>query len=135
MNPRTLTIENEPEVAAPTAAAVAAAVARMTPHGGPSFLILEGESGDYVQAAGGLGEFTVEWRAHGSGADFTHWKAGRSGSMTGEEVAIALNGHSLRVRTNERLGLADVVAICGAFLAGEPRPPGYAWRDITAMFA
>lgn len=128
-----LSTENKPNIRKPTAAAIAAAVARMTPRGGPSFLILEDNSESYVQAAGGDGVFTVEWRDVAA-ANFTHWKAGLPGSASVEEVAIPMNGHQIEVQGHERLGPADVVAILEAFRTGQPRPMAYAWRNITATF-
>ena len=54
----TLQVEDEAPVTAPTPAQVGAALARMTPDGGPGFIILEGRGDDYAQAAGGIGLFT-----------------------------------------------------------------------------
>ncbi len=129
----TLTVEGRENLEAATPDEVRAAVRSMTPNGGPGFLILEGRAQDYAQAAGGDGAFTVEWREYGTGG-FRHWTAGLQGQPDAGEVAIPTNGHVLRVRSNERLAAGDAETILLAYLAGQGRPPQYAWRDITASF-
>jgi hypothetical protein len=130
----TLTVEDEPLIESPSADTIRAVVERMTPEGGPGFIILDGRGADYAQAAGGDGAFAVEWREH-TGDAFRHWTAGLAGQPDTGEVAIPTNGHVVRVRSNEQLGAADVVTILGAFLAGLPRPAQYAWRDVSDLFA
>ena len=130
----TLTVEDEPTMERPSTEQLREVVDRMTPDGGPSFVVLEGRGDDYAQAAGGDGVFTVEWREH-RGEKFRHWKAGLPGRPTAGEVAIPTTGYEVHVRPNEQLSASDVVAILGAFLTGAGRPPQYVWRDMSDMFS
>jgi formate hydrogenlyase regulatory protein HycA len=128
----TLQVEDEAPVTAPTPEQVRAALARMTPDGGPGFLILEGRGDDYAQAAGGEGVFTAEWR-ESQGKGFRHWKAGQRGKPTKGKVVVPTHGARLTVQANERLGAAEVETILLAYLAGEGRPEQFEWRDISDM--
>jgi formate hydrogenlyase regulatory protein HycA len=128
----TLQVEDEVPVTAPTPEQVRAALARMTPDGGPGFIILEGRGDDYAQAAGGEGVFTAEWR-ESRGKGFRHWKAGRRGKPTKGKVVVPTHGARLTVQPNERLGGAEVETILLAYLAGESRPEQFEWRDISDL--
>jgi formate hydrogenlyase regulatory protein HycA len=128
----TLQVEDEAPVTAPTPAQVRAALARMTPDGGPGFIILEGRGDDYAQAAGGDGVFTAEWR-ESKGKGFRHWKAGLRRKPTKGKAVVPTNGAKLTVQPNERLGGAEVQTILLAYLAGQGRPDQFEWRDIGAM--
>jgi formate hydrogenlyase regulatory protein HycA len=126
----TLQVENEAPVTAPTPEQVRGTLARMTPDGGPGFIILEGRGEDYAQAAGGEGVFTAEWR-ESRGKGFGHWKAGQRGKPTKGKAVVPTHGARLTVRPHERLGGAEVETILLAYLAGEGRPEQFEWRDIT----
>ena len=128
-----LTLENRPPLLAPTLPDVRSAVDSLTPDGGPGFLVLEAEAGDYVQAAGGDKAFTAEWREY-SGEQFQHWVAGTRGLPGTEQIRIRTNGAAVTVNENERLQSADVKAIVEAFANREQRPPAYTWRDIAPRF-
>jgi hypothetical protein len=129
----TLRVEEEPALQGPTLRQVSAAVDRMTPDGGPSFLALEGPGEDYVQAAGGDGLYTAEWREY-AGTAFRHWVAGRPGAPVGPDVELPTNGAHVVVKENEQITREDVKSLLAAFAAGEARPARFAWRDITAIF-
>jgi hypothetical protein len=131
----TLQVEDKAPVTAPTPEQVRAALGRMTPDGGPGFIILEGRGDDYAQAAGGEGVFTAEWREC-KGKSFQHWKAGRRearirGKPTKGKVVVPTHGAQLTVQPNERLAEADVETILLAYRAGEGRPEQFEWRDIS----
>jgi formate hydrogenlyase regulatory protein HycA len=126
----TLQVEDKAPVTAPTPAQVRAALGRMTPDGGPGFIILEGRGDDYAQAAGGDGVFTAEWRET-KGKGFRHWKAGLRGKPTKGKAVVLTNGAQLTVQPNERLSASDVETILLAYLAGEGRPEPFEWRDIS----
>lgn len=89
----TLTLEGQPPVHRPTLAQVLAAVDSLTPDGGPGFLILDGPGGDYVQAGGGDGAFTVEWREY-TGRRFRHFVAGHPDRPAEHFITIRTNGCS-----------------------------------------
>jgi hypothetical protein len=129
-----LTLEDQPVLRAPTIKQVHAAVHALTPRSGPGFLILEGRSQNYAQAAGGDGAYTAEWREY-SGQQFRHWVAGVPGRPSKKEIAIPTNGFEVTVRENERLDAGDVKAILTAFADRKERPTHFAWRDITERFA
>jgi formate hydrogenlyase regulatory protein HycA len=126
----TLQVEDEDPVTSPTPEHVRTALARMSPNGGPGFIILERHGDDYAQAAGGDGVFTAEWREP-MGEGFRHWKAGQRGKPTRGKVVVPTNGAQLSVQPNERLGRAEVQAILLAYLAGQGRSEQFEWRDIS----
>lgn len=128
----TLTFEGGYPLIAPTRSAIEASVERLTPDGGPGFLLLEHNAGDYVQAGGGNGVFTTEWRAHDE-TGFRHWVIGRAGPVSPEEILIPGNGRHFVVRAHERLSQADVKTLLTAFADRQPRPPAFGWRDITSI--
>lgn len=129
-----LTAENRDPVQSPTVCQLKAAVASLTPRGGPGFLVLEGATEDYAQAAGGDGKFTAEWREYADGT-FMHWVAGLAHDSTNiEHVEIETNGCVVTVRKNEVLASEDVRSILGAFARGKGKPTQYVWRDITSNF-
>ncbi len=128
-----LTVEDEPDREAPGLESIRTAVDRMTPRGGPSFLVLEGRGEDYAQVAGGDGVYTAEWREY-TGENFRHWVAGLPGVRGFGMVAIPTNGYRVTVRKNERLSAGHVKEILTAFAEGSPRPAEFAWRDISQRF-
>jgi hypothetical protein len=128
-----LTLESRTPIRCPTVKQLYGAVDSLTPRGGPGFLILDGAGQDYVQAAGGGGAFTAEWREY-SQAEFKHWVAGLGEGTEEETVEIQTNGSVVTVHKNEVLATADVKSILAAFANGKGRPAGFMWRDITARF-
>lgn len=128
-----LEVEDQKPIPRPSVQHIADVVGRMTPDGGPGFVILEGRGKDYAQAAGGAGQFTVEWREYGADG-FSHYVAGVPGGTATREVKIRTNGSPILVLENERLAAADVVAILTAYGRNAGRPSTYQWRDITARF-
>jgi hypothetical protein len=129
-----LTLENQAPIYSPTLRQLAAAIDSLTPQGGPGFLILEGPTQDYSQAAGGDGKFTAEWREYLNG-EFTHWVIGWVGEGTEEDVEIETNGCVVTVRKNEVLTGEDVKTVLGAFARGKGKPSEFLWRDMTRRFA
>jgi hypothetical protein len=128
-----LRLENQVPVHLPTLRQLAAAVDSLTPRGGPGFLILEGSTQDYAQAAGGDGRLTAEWREYSDG-QFRHSVAGLMGEGADEEVEIETNGSIVTVRKNEVLTGDDVKSVLGAFAQGRGKPTQYVWRDMTSTF-
>lgn len=128
-----LTVENRNILRAPTVPQLEDAVDALTPRGGPGFLILESPGEDYAQAAGGDGEFTVEWREY-AGGTFQHWVAGLPFEGTPATIAIQTNGAEVTVQENESLVAEEVNAILAAFARQEGRPAQFLWREITGQF-
>ncbi len=128
-----LTREGEDDLLAPTLAQLHAAVDALSPDDGCGFLILVADERDYAQAAGGDGAYTVEWREHPAG-EFRHFVAGRLGKPAARNIEIATSCAHVTVQENERLAADEVKGILAAFQRGEPRPKGFAWREITAQF-
>ena len=92
-----LTLENQAPVRSPTPRQLSAAVDSLNPRGGPGFLILQGATQDYAQAAGGNGRFTAEWREYANG-EFKHWVAGLDDTGKSEDsVEIETNGCAVSV--------------------------------------
>jgi hypothetical protein len=126
----TLKLGDEPEVLQPTMAALYDAIRRMKPTG-PSFVVVARASGDYAQAGGGNGEFSVEWREYGE--PFIHLLAGK-GTPTEEAHIVQMQDGHTEVLKHEVLGMEDVKTLLGAFLRDGRRPPGYLWRNVTYAF-
>lgn len=129
-----LTVENQSVITAPTLEQLQAAVDRLTPRGGPGFLVVDAPNKNYAQVAGGDGVYTVEWREY-RGYEFRHWVAGLLGSPSRKEVGIPMNGFAVTVQENERLSASDVKTILTTFAEGNGRPEEFSWRDITKRFA
>lgn len=130
----TLTVEGQSAITAPTLKQLKAAVDRLTPRGGPGFLVLDGPNQNYAQLAGGDGVYTVEWREY-QGNAFQHWVAGLRGLPSRKEVAVPTNGFVVTVLENERLSADNVKTILTAFAEGRGRREEFTWRDITDRFA
>ena len=128
----TLKIEGRPEALNPTQAQLFAAIEQLTPLGGPGFLVLERQNGDYAQTAGGDGQYTVEWRDDARLETFRHYVAGKEGSSD-LYISIPTNGFQVTAKENECLDASDVKDILSAFLKGESRPNRYRWRDISSV--
>lgn len=126
----TLTLEGQQAFASPSVALIEAAVDWLNPSGGPGFLILQNETGGYVQVGGGTGACTVEWREH-LGAGFQHWVAGMPGPGADTNITIPGNGTHFSIKTNERLSNESVKIILRDFAEGKSRPTASIWRDIT----
>lgn len=129
----TAEIEGEKPIINPSKDVVAAAIDRMTPDGGPGFLILTAKNGDFAQTAGGNGAFTVEWREYAHGT-FKHWVAGRLADKSSGQIAIATNGFQVTVNSNEKLASAEAKSILLTFCGAQGRPGQFSWRDITDRF-
>ncbi|MGE0609415.1 MAG: hypothetical protein AB7O62_20150 [Pirellulales bacterium] len=127
---KTLKVEDEPPLRHATAAALFAAVDRMRPVG-PSFIIVSRDDGNYAQAGGGDGVFTVEWREYGE--PFVHLVAGK-GTPSQDPIAIQMSGGKTDVLLHEVLNADDVKRLLGAFLLHGRQPEGYLWRNITQGF-
>lgn len=108
------------------------AVDSLNPDGGPGFLILDAGGDDYVQSAGGNGEYVVEWREYSDDA-YAHYVAG-VGPTSQTQHDIRTNGYFIAVRANEVLSAADVKTILLAFRHKGRRPSNYTWRDDTARY-
>lgn len=126
----TLQIEDQHLIHAPSLEQIAAAVDRLSPDGGPGFLIVESSNNSYAQCAGGGDAYCAEWRQY-SGPHFAHFVVGRRGVPSNGTVAIPTNGFQVTVRTNERLSASDVKSILLAFATGRPRPTEFTWRETT----
>ncbi len=126
-------VEDRRTLIGPRLREVRAAVADMTPDGGPSFLILTKPNIDYAQIAGGDGAFVFEWREH-RGETFSHWAAGHLDEDSRGSASVQTNGYHVRVNSNERLSQDDVMELFETFLRDERRPDSYAWRDMTGEF-
>ena len=126
----TLQIEDQHLIHAPSLHQIASAVDRLSPDGGPGFLIVESSTNSYVQCAGGGDAYCAEWRQY-SGQRFAHFVAGRRGVPSNSTIAIPTNGFQVTVRMNERLSGSDVKSILQAFATGRPRPAEFTWRETT----
>lgn len=129
-----MTVENEPVFVCPSVRRIHESIVRMTPNGGPGFVIVERVNRDYVQAAGGDGSFTAEWREYVPDG-FRHFKAGIQGQATEPKITIKTNGYTITVHGNERLSANDVKAVFTAFAEGKHKPDSFVWRDMTDMFS
>ena len=128
----TLKVAGRPDVLNPSQAQLFAAIESLSPLGGPGFLALERANGDFAQAAGGSGEYALEWREwlDARFKTFRHFAAGKEGPSE-MNVLIRTNGFQVPVRENERLAISDVKEILSLFLQGADRPDSYKWRDIS----
>ena len=128
-----LTVEKQPPLLAPTLPQILAAVDKLTPKGGPGFLVVDGPGGMYTQIAGGHDALTVEWRSTSTN-QFQHYVAGIAGKNVDRDIKIPTNGFVITVKENEKLLPSDAKTILVAFAQNKHRPLSYVWRDITSRF-
>ncbi len=128
-----LEVENQGDSAVRGLDEILHAVGRLTPKGGPGFLIVRGTTQDYAQVAGGDGIYYAEWRAYAAGS-FRHWAAGRRGYPLGDKVRIPTNGAYVEAYAREKLSASEARQLLSAFACGERRPESFSWRDMTAEF-
>ena len=128
-----LTIENKPPFVAPTLEQLGETIGSLTPYGGPSYVVLQDERDDYVQAAGGNDALTAEWREY-SGKSFRHWVAGNLDQPSENDFRILTNGAHIMVKENEQLSASQVTEIIAAYAKRERRPDNFTWRETTEMF-
>ena len=115
----------------------------LLPHG-PTYVIVEDEGGNYIQAAGFSDRYCVESRdVYGEG--FRHWRAMRPGADAGGDTKILYRnkcpekehpprGCSVRVQVEDVLDFAQVAsAIIHYAMSGE-RTEQFGWKDTTAEF-
>ena len=110
---------------------IEAAIGRISPRG-PSFFILQDETGSYVQAAGARARLTVEFR-HVTRFGFRHYVLGRRAESNGE-ASVNYSGGPIRVQSNEILTTRDAVAIFREFFDAGTVSNDYARRETTSMF-
>lgn len=99
----------------------------------PTFVIVDDESGSYVQAAGSKDRLTIEWRQYATEESFEHFVAGRK-QGPGEIVQVKTFYGVIDVNENECLTSEDGQAIFEAFIKSGERPNAYEWRNSTASF-
>lgn len=128
-----LELENQEVVAVRGLDEVLSAVNRLTPRGGPGFVILRGAGKDYAQAAGGDGVYYAEWRVY-EAESFRHWAAGRRGVPLGDKIRIPTNGAYVEAYARERLSDSEAKQLLSAFACGERKPESFSWRDMTSEF-
>ena len=100
-----------------------------------SFVILEEENGNYIQAGGGINdEYTVEVRTYSDEVNFTHLKAYNAKSESNDERIIIIAGSSVKVLEKEILDSKTVKELFHEFYNGKYQSEIVGWSDITSMF-
>ena len=69
-----------------------------------SFIILENEKGDYIQAGGGNSIFTVEVRKYIDELNYYHWKAVNKESDDTSEMLLNISGAEVQIQCNQAVG-------------------------------
>ena len=88
-----------------------------------SFVILEEENGNYIQAGGGINdEYTVEVRTYSDEVNFTHLKAYNAKSESNDERIIIISGSSVKVLEKEILDSKTVKELFHEFYNGNINP-------------
>ncbi|MFG6503622.1 hypothetical protein [Microbacterium sp. P05] len=134
----TLMVESEATATGPSDALIAASVDWLSHGRGPSFVVLEDERGDYLQAAGGAEGLTLEWRRWGKagvGGEFWHGVAAHDGDESGELVALPGRTRSFPILPNERLSGTEVREALLASANGTSLEDRFVWHDITEQLA
>lgn len=99
-----------------------------------SFIILENEKGDYIQAGGGGNRFTVEVRTYLDKYNFSHWKAEIKESDDTSKTEINISGANVQIQKNQVLDRKTVKILFESFMDGNYLPDIVNWDDITSMF-
>lgn len=99
-----------------------------------SFIILENENGDYIQAGGGENRFTVEVRMNLDKLNFSHWKAENRGSDNTFKIEINISGVKVQIQQNQAIDRKTVKRLFESFMDGNYLSDIVCWKDITFMF-
>jgi len=99
-----------------------------------SFIVLENEKGDYIQAGGGYKKFTVEVRKYQDNNIFSHWKAEIIGSDKTSIIEINISGAKVQIQHNQAVDVDTVKRLFESFMEGVYLSDIVIWRDITSMF-
>jgi hypothetical protein len=120
------------------------AILKMSLADGPTFVLLEDQQGNYMQAAGTNRAYVVEARdVYGEG--FSHWRAASEPLPSGSAAKVYYmqscpkRKHLPRqcpitVDATQILGLNAVAAALLAFRASGERFGSVAWHDVTSGF-
>ena len=128
-----LLVENDIPVTNPSLAQVESALSCLRSIG-PSFAILELESGSYVQAGGSARDGLLVEVRRVEGKKFTHWCAGLATSPSSPKRVVPMSAGEQRIPANEVLAFTDAVRIFAQFHADGTLASGYDWRDRTRDF-
>jgi hypothetical protein len=96
-------------------------------------MILEIESGDYIQCAGIKKRLTVETRRYNADKQFRHMVWGK-GSLTGFPEQIECAEGNIEVDRSQVLTMRDARLLIAAFLEGDEVPIRYQRTDISHRF-
>ena len=100
-----------------------------------SFVILEEENGNYIQAGGGINdEYTVEVRTYSDEVNFTHLKAYNIQSESNDERIIMIAGSLVKVLEKQILDSKTVKELFHEFYNGKYQSEIVGWSDMTSMF-
>ena len=100
---------------------------------GPDFMILEVESGDYIQCAGVKKRLTVETRRYTAGKEFRHEVWGK-GILTGFAEKIDCTDGEIEVDSSQVLAMRDARLLIRAFLEQDEMPALYQGTDVSNRF-
>lgn len=137
-------VEGRANRANPSRTDIERAILDMARPNGPTYIILQDESGNYSQAAGTDRRYVIECRdVYGEG--FRHWRAATQGRQSGQRTQVYYRQscpkrkHAPRrcpidVDATQVLGLDDVGSAILAFHATGVRYERLAWHDVTSGF-
>ncbi len=93
-----------------------------------SFLILEHDSGNYMQCGGSKAACTVEFRTYESPKRYNHYVVGHADGPT-TTASVKMSGGGATVQKGEVLNAAEAAELFGLFFAGKKFPKKYALRE------
>ena len=99
-----------------------------------TIVILEEDSGSYIQAGGGPWEYTVEARLVGAGGSFTHWKARRSFVTGGAPRYVLIGEQAVKLDAAEVLPPEVALSLLANCLDGIRLAQGVEWAEISHWF-
>lgn len=100
-----------------------------------SFIVLENENGDYIQAGGGNKLFTVEVRIYRDNDDFSHWKAEIRESANTSKMVLNISESEVIIQSNQAINRDLTKRLFESFFEGDYLSDIVSWKDISSMFS
>ncbi|CAD7375024.1 MULTISPECIES: hypothetical protein [Xanthomonas] len=121
-------IENCPRIENPDEFKIRSSIKLLKSYGPRSFAILENESGDYLQVAGGGVTCMLEKRDGMAGKQYRGYKHEKS-RVFPDGTVLAFGGGELVMQSDEWFSSEEIAEVFCCFLKGEAFPDYVMWRE------
>ncbi|WP_139369554.1 hypothetical protein [Xanthomonas axonopodis] len=123
-----LEIENYPKIENPDESKIRSSIKSLKSYGSSSFAVLENESGDYLQVAGGGVTCMLEKREGSTGKQYRAYKHEKS-KVFPDGTVLAFGGGELVMQSDEWFSSEEIAEVFCCFLKSEAAPDYVMWRE------